>query len=173
MRRGLIRQLAILGLSAGLVFGAPAQAQNKADPTVGFQADDRQMQRAVRTAIRTLPAFLSNTFNAQGVASSRAELKVAIPTKSGPFENEIIWVDTLRRNSDGTFSGKLANRPRDLGRMRLGSKVRFSQGSIRDWGFIASDGRLFGHYSTRVIADRTGDAQLSAILTPNPVPQNW
>lgn len=92
------------------------------------------------------------------------------------MSHEIIWVDHLRLKKNGEFVGRLANEPNFMGLLTLGSKVQFSQSQIRDWGYYAADQKLYGHYTTRILAKRLPKDQadeLFSILSRHPVPAAW
>ena len=157
-----------------LAFGVAATAQTKpdarppeqGDPVTEFAPGDVVMNAAIAEANATLPLFLT-----YGFTDPTAMLKVAMPMVTTNAD-EIIWVEGLSRTATG-FAGYLANAPVDLGALRRGDYVEFEASQINDWGLRSADGRLYGHYTTRVIADLPGNASMWQSLMPDPVPNTW
>lgn len=130
------------------------------------------MKRAITKAQKSLPALLAKTLDGSGRMSSSATLKVAIPANGG-IEN--IWVHSVRKGSAG-YTARLANVPRFIKGKGIGDSVRFKEPQIIDWALQASDGRYFGHFTTRVIVKQmTGEQARSvrAILTRSPLPKGF
>jgi len=169
----LCLMILILGLTHPLMAQVKPgdQPQSQGDPVTYFDRTDEVMNAAIAEARATLPVFLSQGFTTDGFGLPTTMLKVAIPVASGDG-NEIIWVDGLSRTSRG-FAGYLANAPVDLGALQLGDYVEFSQAQINDWGIQSPNGRLYGHYTTRVIAGLPGNAHLWDLLEPDTVPPEW
>jgi uncharacterized protein YegJ (DUF2314 family) len=151
----------------------PALAQ---DPVTPFAADDATMNGAMAEAQRTLPLFLANALDAEGVGRDGTGVKVGMPTvPGGAMELEHIWVTPFRLWPDGTLSGYLANEPVELGALRQGDRVDFTQGQISDWSVVNLQGKLFGNYTSRVMhgAGAFGDTPFDDIFAENPVPLDW
>ena len=129
------------------------------------------MNAAIADAVATLPLFLANAFTTDESGLPTAMLKIAMPMANSGG-NEVIWVNGLSRTSGG-FGGYLANAPVDLGPLRQGDFVEFDASQINDWAIRAPSGRLYGHYTTRVIAGLPGNAHLWELLEPDPVPPEW
>lgn len=73
-------------------------------------------------------------------------VKIALPTNDGSLEH--IWVESIKAGSETErWSGVLANEPRDLKGMKLGSAVTFPQADIEDWMVMKEDGGYEGGYS--------------------------
>jgi len=157
-----------LSLSLGVSAPAPAQTGDLAL----FAETDATMNEAILRARETLPAFLHQILDQNGRARG-GTLKVSFQTFPQDVGNEVIWVSDFRRLPDGSFEGRLANQPFNLGNWREGTQVEFTYDSIADWGLPASNGQLFGNFTTRVIADQPGNEYLQQVLTPDPVPQSW
>ena len=178
--RALMRMLA-LGLSLALL-AAPAAAQKTQsggqgasdgpDPVTMFADDDAVMNAAIDEALASLPLFLRNVFESGAQALPQAQLKIALPTASGSGD-EIIWADRVQSLGGDRYMAVLINRPVDLGSLQLGSSVEFSRNAIRDWGLPSADGRLYGQYTSRVIADLTGNQDIWNVLMPDPIPMVW
>lgn len=151
----------------------PVAAQSAdGDDLTFFEDSDAVMNAAIGEARRTLPLFLDYVLGPDGTAPI-GTLKVSFQTFPQDVGDEIIWVDGFRRLPDGSFTGRLSNRPVYLGNWQVGTEVSFPENDIQDWGLRSTDGRLFGNYTTRVIAAQSGDPGLQSILTPDPLPQGW
>ncbi|MGL4321786.1 MAG: DUF2314 domain-containing protein, partial [Paracoccaceae bacterium] len=151
----------------------PALAQ---DPVTPFAADDATMNAAIAEAQRTLPLFLANALDAESIGREGTGVKVGMPTvPGGAMELEHIWVTPFRLWPDGTLSGYLANAPVELGALRQGDRVDFTQDQISDWSFAAPDGLLYGNYTSRVMhaAGAFGDTPFEAIFPADPIPMAW
>ncbi|MEO1240104.1 MAG: DUF2314 domain-containing protein [Pseudomonadota bacterium] len=175
----LLILVALLTLGASLTAAPFAVAQTKpapqspdqGDPVTLFDDADATMNAAISEAVATLPIFLANAMTTDGFGLPSAMLKVAMPTVSGGGD-EIIWVEGISQTSTG-FAGYLANAPVDLGPLRHGDYVEFQAAQINDWGIRSPSGRLFGHYTTRVIAGLPGNAHIWDLLEPSPIPPDW
>ncbi|NJM83387.1 MAG: DUF2314 domain-containing protein [Tabrizicola sp.] len=152
-----------------LFLATPVVAQ---DPTFGFSADDPAMNAAIAEARDTLPAFLDTMIGANGSTVEGVMLKVAVPTVNGVNAHEHIWVAPVKRQADGSFVGTLANEPVELGDLRLGDDIPFSQDQISDWSLFSPEGLLYGNYTSRVMYDQGafGAVPFEMIFTPDPIP---
>jgi uncharacterized protein YegJ (DUF2314 family) len=160
-------------LLLGLLLPVVAFAQ-QGDPVTGFAEDDPEMTAAVAQAGQTLPLFLKNATDADGFGVAGTSVKVAFPATGGG--SEVIWVGPFRWDGDQNLAGLLANQPNFMGGLNAGDPVDFTVDMVRDWALQTSDGMLSGHYTTRVILPRLDPAQaaqLSAMLSKNPVPESW
>ncbi|MEX3014822.1 DUF2314 domain-containing protein [Gymnodinialimonas hymeniacidonis] len=160
-----------------LLLASPATAQ-KVDPPVAapdglefFEGTDPTMNAAILEAQRSLPGFLTEVLDENGIAQT-GSLKVAFQTFPEDLGNEIIWVGNFRQLPDGSFEGFLNNQPFNLGNWSQGDRVTFPRGAIRDWSLPAPEG-LYGNFTTRVIAAQPGNEYLWQSLTSNPIPANW
>lgn len=150
------------------------------DETVQFDADDPLMTAAVSAARETLASFLDHTRGNGAWLHPDAEMKVALHTTVAARQLydvavEIIWVSDIKRNGKN-FTGRLANAPNMLGDLQFGDQVSFTQAQIRDWSLPGADGRMFGHYTTRVVLDRLPPEQAAGYreyLSENPAPSGW
>lgn len=153
---------------------APLWAQTKpdaqGDPITSFEEQDAVMNAAMAEAASTLPLFLLSAMTTDGQGLPTAMLKVAMPAVGGG--TEVIWVDGIARTATG-FTGYLANQPHYLGPLSRGDFVEFSRDMIADWAITSPTGRLYGHYTTRVIARLPGNEYLWDVLEPQPLPPGW
>jgi uncharacterized protein YegJ (DUF2314 family) len=146
------------------------------DATINYADNDATMEAAIADARATLPIFLRNALDAKGVSLDDALVKVALPTEPGsPTSDEHIWVAPFARLQDGSFSGLLANEPVNLGPLRAGDRIDFTEDMISDWHFNAPTGRYWGSYTSRVMYDAGafGDTPFDRIFEADPVPPDW
>ena len=152
---------------------APAFAQ-EGDPVTQFGTDDPVMNAAQAEAQQTFALFLENVTDAEGCGSPAASVKVAFDV--GNDGVEVIWVGPFLDQGGGQMAGLLANQPNFMGNLNAGDPVSFTQDMVRDWAVNGADGLLYGHYTTRVIVPTlpaAQAAQISALLSPDPVPADW
>lgn len=145
--------------------GGKAASSPQGDKVVDFADDDAEMNAAKAQARQTLPVFWKHLEAHPDIDHS---LKVGLPTASGSLEH--IWVANIRPEGDKVL-GRLANAPVDLPGLEAGSPVTFTRDQISDWSY-AKDGKMYGHYTTRVIVKRLDPAeaaQVVAMLSENPV----
>lgn len=156
-----------------LCLAGPAGAE---DATINYAENDATMDAAIADARATLPIFLRNALDAKGVSLDDALVKVALPTEPGsPTSDEHIWVAPFARLQDGSFSGLLANEPVNLGPLRAGDRIDFTEDMISDWHFNAPTGRYWGSYTSRVMYDAGafGDTPFDQLFEADPVPPDW
>lgn len=168
--KNLIRLLLI-----GVFLSLPLMA-HAGDPVVTFDDDDPAMNTAMEQARSTLDIFLTQVINEKGALHTDATLKVAFKVTAPDYSDEIIWVSDISRTPNGSFTAYLANEPNYMENKRLGSEVRFTADQIRDWGYFDTDGRLYGHYTTRVLVKRLHNKQAKPILevlSDKPMPKAW
>ena len=141
-----------------------------------FANTDQAMFMARSQARQTLPQALRTATISNGGLSSSLTLKVAIPVgRKSSGDTEVIWVGNLTRRSND-YTGNLQNEPSEILNKKGGSRVRFSYDQISDWALPGSDGRLYGHYTTRVmLGDLPASTrqQIERLLQPVPAPSNW
>ena len=158
---------------ATAAIATPAAAQ---DPVVEYGVGDATMEAAIAEARTTLPLFLANALNGEGVSVEGALVKVEFPTVEGSAaESEHIWVMPFARTPEGGFAGLLANDPVNLGPLRQGDRVDFAENMISDWHLTAPSGLYWGSYTSRVMhgAGAFGDTPFEQIFEAEPVPQDW
>jgi uncharacterized protein YegJ (DUF2314 family) len=82
-----------------------------------------------------------------------SSVKITLTTTKGSLEH--IWVESLKPGSETeNWSGILANEPRDIKGMNLGSPVFFPQADIEDWMVMNEDGSYEGGYSIPAVTQR-------------------
>ncbi|OYX40976.1 MAG: hypothetical protein B7Z02_17255 [Rhodobacterales bacterium 32-67-9] len=166
-----MRFACLLALSLALPGLARAQ-----DTTIIFANDDPVMNRAIETAISTLPVFLTHAGAGTGLSAAGYSVKVAVKVEHPEMEQEIIWVSPFTLTPDGQGRGKLANDPVAMPGMEIGDTLTFTRDQIKDWGFKGPDGHLYGHYTTRVLIpqlDAESAAYITDLLSKEPKPADW
>lgn len=158
------------------LFLSATMALSQGDPVQEFSANDPVMNAAMAEARETLPLFLENVVDAEGYGQQGTYLKVAFAVNSAQMDNEIIWVGPFADWGDGTFAGLLSNEPVAMPSLRAGDRVDFTRDMIRDWSYRSPDGKGYGNYTTRVVAEQLPKAdrdQILSSLSPDPVPAAW
>ena len=112
---------------------------------VDLPLDHPEMAQAIAEARTNLPEF-RRFLETPDPGMENFAIKAAFPTGKN---SEHIWVNTLKVNGSG-FSGNLANDPRDLPGMAIGSPVEISEEMVSDWAY-SSGGVFRGHFTTRVL----------------------
>jgi len=157
----------VLGLSA---FSAVAQ-----DPVINFAVDDPEMSRAIAEARAHVDLVLSKLVSEDGEIHPALNLKAGLPVNQLDIEVEVIWVEQLRLDGD-RFFGVLANEPAYLPGLNLGDQVSFTRADIADWSVFSTDGRMYGHYTTRVLLrdlPRSEAQPIEDLLSPDALPEAW
>ena len=156
-------KLLLITLFAVLLFGiraVPAAEQDTRQTASGETAasdksgyanvsdNDKQMDRAVENAQRTLGFFM---------AALRAKKNgdTVFEIKKGFIDGdkvEHLWIK--RVTYDGKkFHGEIDNRPNEVSNVHLGEHVTVAPQDVTDWMFL-KDGKLIGGYTTRVLYAR-------------------
>ncbi len=160
-------------LALALALPGLARAQ---DPTINFAGDDPVMNRAIETAVASLPVFLSHAAAGTELSAIEYSVKVSVKVDHPEMEHEIIWVSPFMLSPDGQGKGELANEPVALPGMQIGDTLTFTRDQIEDWGFEGPDGHLYGHYTTRVMIpqlDAQSAAYITDLLSADPMPADW
>jgi len=159
--RLLVLMVAVLAI-IGSASDAKAQATSG---VIDYSADDSAMNRAIAEARRTLPVFWRR---ADDPDVSSGMVKVALDADDGSVEH--IWVSAPRREGS-SIAGVLANAPRAISNLRLGSPIRVGEERITDWSY-EFDGRLWGGYTLRAMLPdipRASAAELRRYLSDTPL----
>ncbi|MGY8666396.1 DUF2314 domain-containing protein [Bradyrhizobium sp. UFLA05-109] len=131
---------AITGIS---VFGilaigpVPEVGAQDRSPVIDVRSSNPEMNAAIARARNTLPTFWAS-YDAPKPTETGHSLKVRFPT-AGRNSAEHIWMDDVKKLPNGTYSGRFANRPRDLPGKREGDLVEFADADISDWMFMRND----------------------------------
>jgi len=110
--------------------------------------DDKQMDRAVESAQKSLGFFM---------AALRAKKNgdTVFEIKKGFIDGdkvEHLWIREVTYDGKN-FHGKIDNRPLEVSNVHLGQRVSVAPQDVTDWMFL-KDGKLIGGYTTRVLYAR-------------------
>lgn len=147
-----------LGLLGAALMALPAAAQ-----VVDFRSSDREMNRAIEQARKTLPDFVALYQSGKG---ERHAVKVAIPYDRG---REHIWMNLTAVEGD-VFVGRIANDPVHLDKLNRGDSYRVGSAMVSDWNYM-SGGQMYGSYTTRVAIKKLTPTQVRELglkLAPLP-----
>ena len=154
-RRAVIGGFGLLGAA---LIASPAAAQ-----VVDFRSSDREMNRAVEQARKTLPDFIALYRSGKG---ERHAVKVAIPYDRG---REHIWMNLTAIEGD-VFTGRIANDPVHLDGLNKGDSYRAGSAMISDWNYMSA-GQMHGSYTTRVAIKKLTPTQVRELgLNLAPLP---
>lgn len=110
--------------------------------------DDKQMDRAVENAQRTLGFFMA-------ALHAKKDGDTVFEIKKGFIDGdkvEHLWIK--RVTYDGkNFHGQIDNRPEEVSKVHMGQRVIVAPQEVTDWMFL-KDGKLIGGYTTRVLYAR-------------------
>ena len=110
--------------------------------------NDKQMDRAVENAQRTLGFFMA-ALRAKKNGDTEFEIKKGFIDGD---KVEHLWIK--RVTYDGkNFRGQIDNRPNEVSNVHLGERVTVAPQDVTDWMFL-KDGKLIGGYTTRVLYAR-------------------
>ena len=110
--------------------------------------NDKQMDRAVENAQRTLGFFMA-ALRAKKTGDTEFEIKKGFIDGD---KVEHLWIK--RVTYDGkNFHGQIDNRPNEVSNVHLGQRVTVAPEAVTDWMFL-KDGKLIGAYTTRVLYAR-------------------
>jgi uncharacterized protein YegJ (DUF2314 family) len=130
-------------------------------------ADSAPLLSARADARGSLPHFW-RAWDA-GAPASDFGLKVSFDTSKGDLEH--IWTNDIRREGR-TITAVVANTPIDLPTIRPGQRVTVDPDRIFDWTYTR-DGKLYGHFSSRVLLDTMPPAEaaeIRAMFSAQPLP---
>jgi len=162
----------VLAVAAGLSLTGPAAMKAQGLP---FHADRQGMTAAIGTARMHLDLVLAQLADAENAIHPALNLKVKIPLQDIDINEEMVWVDQLSL-TDTRFSGAVANAPVYRKGLQLGDTISFDRAQVVDWSVLDTSGRMYGHFTTRVILKTLPPeqaAQVQDVLMPTPLPDAW
>lgn len=160
-KRGRMLVAGIMLLGASL----PAASGSALAQVVDFRSSDREMNRAIAEARKTLPDFVALYRSGTG---ERHAVKVAIPYDDGNAR-EHIWMDLTAVEGD-VLVGRIANDPVYIDGLGNGDVYRAPSAMVSDWNY-RSGGLMHGSYTTRVAMKKLSPDQLRRLdfkLAPLP-----
>ena len=161
-------------LAVFLVLGCTATLTAQ-DADVVDTTENPQMTAAIQAARAQLDLALDSVVDDRRSVHPALNLKVKLTVNQLGVEEEIIWVNGIELTETG-FAGLLANTPTYLRGYVLGDQVTFDRGQIVDWSIMSTDGRMFGHFTTRVLLKSLPPAEAAQIrdmLSDTPIPDSW
>jgi uncharacterized protein YegJ (DUF2314 family) len=145
-----------------------AQSTQTADaPVVFAQSNDAEVNAAIAEARGNLPR-LWQLFESRPSDIDMYSLKIAFPTSGGGAEH--IWIEVVSRDGDNIV-GTIDNDPEYRPDLKLGMTVHVKASQISDWSYRRG-GKLFGHFTTRVLVRRMQPAEAAdtlKLLSPTPL----
>jgi uncharacterized protein YegJ (DUF2314 family) len=117
------------------------------------------MKAAIAKARATLPAFWAS-YEAPKPSETDHSLKVRFSTPRNTGEH--IWIADVKRLTNGSYSGRLANRPQNLPGKREGDLVEFKDSDISDWTFTRN-GKIVGGETIKLLLKTMPKADAEAL----------
>lgn len=154
------KSAALLMLGASAIVGAltlaptPPWAQ-RGDTVIAVPNEDAAMDAAIAKARSTLPGFWKS-YAAPQANEERFAVKVRFATSGGGGEH--IWVSSIAKLPDGSYSAKLNNQPRDMPGKKAGDPVTFKEADISDWTFMRR-GKIVGNETMRPLLNQIPKAE--------------
>ncbi len=114
-------------------------------PVVSISEDDPRMAAAVQEARDRFPEFVAAMEQQRG-----ENFSVKAPI-SNNGNTEFIWLEATAIEN-GIIYGVLANEPMDLGKLKIGDRVKTTVADLNDWAYYADD-QLVGGFTVKVLMD--------------------
>lgn len=141
--------------SLTVLLSSIAAAQRPADRMPPHQvtsvpAGDVAMEAAFNEARATVDEFLAMLANPPPQTRGHG-VKIRV-TEAG--KTEFIWVTGLERQGNGV-SGRIANEPRSVSKVRMGQVVKIERSEIYDWMYLDDEKqRMFGNFTLCALLSR-------------------
>jgi uncharacterized protein YegJ (DUF2314 family) len=146
---GLSLALFGVGKISNAVFGVRHHGDA---PFVKVENDNPELLAAHDKARKTIGEFWE-ALDRQADGEKHFSLKVRFPIKGYGDSGEHVWLLDIQREKDGTYSGRLDNKPRYLPTMKIGQRLSFTDDMISDWMFTRN-GKIVGNASMRPLLAR-------------------
>lgn len=140
------------------------------------QKSDPAMAAAVAEARGTLGLFLAHALDDEGYSLPPAVIKVGIPSPGSGQMNEFIWLAPFQCLADGRLRGISLDDGSIVTSLKAGDLVDFTVAQVIDWSWMFDQPRIWGDYTTRVIAAEEGLDPMDLYGKPwaaDPVPPGW
>lgn len=121
-----------------------ANGCSKKPETLTENYDEQKMAQAIADARSTLDEFMAR-FRSPERGDTAFHLKVRIEDANGV---EHFWVSDLKLDAE-PFSGKIADEPGIVKKVKFGQEYQFSRSEISDWMYM-SNGKMKGNYTLHV-----------------------
>ncbi len=165
------------------------EARRKLDQPAGKDTELSDFSRASESAQFYLNTVLGYAFDPSteavdtffGKPGDALMLKVALPEMNVFSSPAAGWVGDISWTATG-FTGRIAidifGEHSGLPVRAVGPEVEFTRDMILDWGVIGSEGRAFGHFTTRVLVAGMPPMTVEAAewrkaLSDNALPAGW
>lgn len=125
--------------------------------TLTNKNDDTQMEQAMELARSSFDDFLLR-FRRPRPGDSSFHIKVRIEDENGV---EYFWVGDLKLDAE-QFSGKIANEPGIVKKVKMGQTYTFTRSEVSDWMYL-SNGTMQGNYTLRVGLESMPPAEAAAM----------
>lgn len=140
----------LIFLFGGLTASCQSQNNDSSEPpTIKVESDDEQMNKAIKTAIATLPQF-KTALQSKNQNLKYFALKVRFDLANGGGEH--IWVNSLSLKND-KFYGVVNNEPEFTKEVKMGDKIEIDPKRITDWMYADLD-KLKGGYTIRALRNK-------------------
>jgi uncharacterized protein YegJ (DUF2314 family) len=140
-------------LTAALIFVGCSRKPE----TLTSKYDEKKMEQAIADARSAFDEFLARLRNPQP-GDEDFHVKVRIEDKNGI---EHFWVSDLKLDSE-PYSGKIADDPGIVKKVKFGQEYRFTRSEISDWMYMAK-GKMQGNYTLRVELESMPPEEASAL----------
>ena len=120
-------------------------------PVINLEDTDELLRESVATAKERWPEFKAAFAERDAGQSFSVKAPISVDDNT-----EFIWVN-VEEISDGKVTGTLGNEPVDLGNLRLGSTVTFSENDVNDWTYSKGD-EFVGLFSANVFAPESEES---------------
>ena len=125
--------------------------------TLTNKYDNQKMEQATADARATFDDFLLR-FRRPRPGDSSFHVKVRIEDENGV---EHFWVGDLKLDAE-QFSGKIANEPGIVKKVKMGQTYTFTRSEVSDWMYL-SNGTMQGNYTLRVGLESMPPAEAAAM----------
>ncbi len=141
------------------------------------QGRNALMAEALRRAQGSLEDFLKTAARPPEGAVGFA-VKVALGSREA---REVLWLSGLERREQrnvlfGTterWSGQLANEPTEIRGFKIGDRIGFETSEIRDWTYVAADGRPRGNFTACALTAQDGRTKLEELVRTTGLDCDW
>ena len=136
-------------LSLGLVWGCDSGNRLPSVPprVTKVEDDDEAMNAAVQKGKETFPQFEKN-WKRKGIDGF--SIKLGLKTVEDSLEH--IWFTPIKIEGD-QITATCANDPEHIAGLKFGDRLTVDRSAVSDW-MILTDGKCYGGYTIRVLAER-------------------
>jgi uncharacterized protein YegJ (DUF2314 family) len=129
------------------------------DETVNLMSEETALRRAAEKAQATLDDFLTKA-KQQPAGTSGYALKVRVEDGR---DSEDFWVQEFTW-SDGSFTGKINDEPRQVKSVKLGQVHTFNRSQVADWRYLdETKGKTIGNFTVCALLSTQAPARAEEI----------